>query len=533
VLSHAPSPIWVPIALFAYLVVRRILCTGPYRLSRVVPWRLSRRPTVAWRERPFLGWGRSPLGFTRFAFGRKEDSVAIVGPPRVGKTAGVLVPQAAMWAGSFISTSTKPDVFRATAGRRLELARRHGGDVHVYAPTEADRVEGLRPIRWSPLAGCRSPRVAAMRVAALVNVAQVGGGVENADHWRAGAARILRAYFLAAAHHPARPGDFAVVTEWLSGQEAREPLTILDALRTAGGHQWAAELRGVFVTPERERGSFYSAAQNTLKSTADPTVLRSCGGTDFDPVEFLRTRSTLYIVSPSEHQEAVAPLIAALIESIVMVAYDLHRQGRLPSRLLLSLDELTNIAPLPSLQSIVSQGAGQGVLTSWAVQSQAQLRERYGDPAAEAIWSATRCKIVFGGLTDGPSLDALSRTIGDHRVPTRSTSMSFDGQRHVTRSHEWRPRLSPAELRELAPKWALLLYHHRKPCALRAPVAAGRWRMRGAFLPWPASVPAPVVEMPAPAAGAEPETAWSAADAQWPRVVHGADGNGDRSERAR
>jgi len=326
----------------------------------------------------------------------------------------------------------------------------------------------------------------------LVNVAQVGRGLDNADHWRAGASRILRPYFLAAAHHPARAGDFAVVREWLSGKEFREPLAILDGLRSLAGQQWAAELVGVVETPERERGSFFSAAQNTVGATADPTVLRSCAGTDLDPVEFLTKRSTLYVVSPSEHQEAVASLISALIESIVAAAYELHRRGELPARLLLSLDELANIAPLPSLESIVSQGAGQGVLTSWAVQSQAQLRHRYGEHAADAIWSATRCKLVFGGLADGSSLDQLSRLVGDHRVETRTTSVGADGHRYESRGHEWRPRLSPAELRQLPPRWALLLYHDHEPYVLRTPIAARQRRLRRALLAWPASEPQPV-----------------------------------------
>jgi hypothetical protein len=67
----------------------------------------------------------------------------------------------------------------------------------------------------------------------------------------------------------------------------------------------------------------------------------------------------------------------------------------------------------------------------------------------------------------------------------------------VSRGYEWRPRLSPAELRGLPPKWAVLLYHHRKPYALRAPVAAKRWRMRRAFAPWPVAEPAPVVRLAA------------------------------------
>jgi len=488
-------------------LLRQLRCRAPYKLPRVLPWKLVGRARVTWRERPFFGWGRDWFGLTRFAFGTPEDSVGVVGPPRVGKTAGVLIPQALMWAGSLISTSTKPDVLRATAGRRLQLAQQHGGKVYLYAPTAPSQVEGMKPGRWSPLAGCQDPRIAALRVETLVQAAQTGRGIENADHWRAGASRILRPYFLAAAHHPERQGDFTVVREWLAGHVFREPLAILASLRTFGGDCWAAELRGVADTPERERGSFFSSAQNAVAATADPNVLRSCSGTDLEPVEFLTTRSTLYIVSPSEHQEAVAPLISALIEYIVTVAYDLHRGGMLPARLGLGLDELANIAPLPKLESIVSQGGGQGVSTTWAAQSHAQLRHRFGEHAADAIWSATRSKLVFGGLGDGHSLEQLSRLVGDHQVKTQTTTTDRGSGvklRHTTTGYEWRPRLSVSELRQLPPKWALLLYQERKPYVLRAPIAANRWRLRRAFLPWPIASAQPVVTREAAVEEAQP-----------------------------
>src|SRR5215472_16226648 len=484
-IQHLVIPATVAI-LGALYLLRQLRCRAPYKLPRVLPWKLVRRARVTWRERPFFGWGRDWFGITRFAFGTHEDSVGVVGPPRVGKTAGVLIPQALMWGGSLISTSTKPDILRASAGRRLQLALQHGGKVYLYAPTAAGPMEGMRPVRWSPLAGCHDPRIAALRVETLVQAAQTGRGIENADHWRAGASRILRPYFLAAANHPERQGDFTVVREWLAGQVFREPLAILTSLRTFGGDYWAAELRGVADTPERERGSFFSSAQNAVAATADPNVLRSCSRTDLEPVEFLTTRSTLYIVSPSEHQEAVAPLISALIEYIVTIAYELHREGRLPARLGLGLDELANIAPLPKLESIVSQGGGQGVSTTWAAQSQAQLRHRFGEHAADAIWSATRSKLVFGGLADGNSLNQLSRLIGDHRVKSQTTTTERrqgGSRRQTTTGYEWRPRVSAAELRQLPPRWALLLYHERKPYLLRAPIAAKRLRLRRALLP--------------------------------------------------
>jgi type IV secretion system protein VirD4 len=483
----------------AVVVIRVRVRSGPFGLPRRIPRRLSAPPRLTWVERPFMGWGRSWLGRTRFALGRETDALGVIGPHSSGKTFGVLIPQALLWGGPLISTSTKPDVLRATAGRRLELASEHGGRVHVYAPTSAadDLVEGLRPLRWSPLAGCTDPRIATLRVETLLRASQTGRGIENADHWRAGASRILRAYFLAAAHHAVRPGNLLVVRNWLAAREFDEPLSILDGFRSFAGDQWAAELRGVAATPQREQGSFFTAAEGSLAATADPNVLRSAMGTDLDPVEFLRTRSTLYIVSPSEHQAAVAPLISALIESIVVAAYDLFREGGLDRRLLLSLDELANIAPLPSLGAVASQGSSQGVNLSWAAQSLAQLRDRYGVHAADAIWSEATGKVVFGGLSDGTTLQGLSAVIGEHRVQMRSRSRSWS-EAYRSTSETYRPRVPPAALAQLPRRWVLLLHGQGQAYALRAPIAPRRRVFRRGLLPWPAPA-APRVAVAEPA----------------------------------
>jgi Type IV secretory system Conjugative DNA transfer len=96
----------------------------------------SRRPPrrLRWVQRTYLGWSRGRLHRWRLAAGWQRDTVGIVGPPGSGKTMGLIVPQGLLWDGPLVSTSTKPDVLRATGGRRLELARRHGGEVYVYPP---------------------------------------------------------------------------------------------------------------------------------------------------------------------------------------------------------------------------------------------------------------------------------------------------------------------------------------------------------------------------------------------------------------
>jgi type IV secretory pathway TraG/TraD family ATPase VirD4 len=485
---------------------------APYDLTARVPLKLSVRPRVRWLERPFLGWSRGYLGEPRFAMGTSEDSVGTIGPPRVNKSAGAGIAQLLIWGGPAISIAPKPQLFRATADRRRQLAEAHGGRVMIYAPTAKGLVEGLRPVRFSP-ADSRNATEIGRRVDAWTEAAGTAKDVENGDHWREGAKRILRGLILAAAWHPQRPGDFTLVHRWLAagmgtspGKELKdhplwEPIRLLRGLGPLGrdadpfaANLWAAELQGVLGTAERERSGFFSAAMTTIAATSDPAVLLSTEATDFDPVEFLTSRSSLYIVSPTEHQRAVAPLISMLIDTIVRAAYRLHRDDLLPARLALSLDDLANTAPLPSLESVISQGGGQGVNVFWSLQSLAQLADHYGRDRAEAIWSATRAWVIFGGLGDDSAVQRISNLLPNERVVVggeHDDDIEDKGlmgvllggartSRHVT----WRPLLSPAQLREIPNGWSLLAYHNEPPRMLQQPLSVRRPAFRRQMSPW-------------------------------------------------
>ncbi len=105
---------------------------------------------------------------------------------------------------------------------------------------------------------------------------------------------------------------------------------------------------------------------------------------------------------------------------------------------------------------------------------------------------------MFGGLADGPALERLARLIGEQPVATmtRTSYMWID---YVTHGREWRPRLSPAQIRELPPEWVLLLYHEAQPFALWVPLHVRMPVWRPVLLPWP--VPA-----------TDPERVWQPAE---------------------
>ncbi|GAA0356763.1 type IV secretory system conjugative DNA transfer family protein [Actinoallomurus spadix] len=359
------------------------------------------------RQQVFLGW--DPADAYRKCWSGRSDSIGIVGPPRYGKTSGLIIPSVLWWDGPLVCTSTRGDILSFTGDWRSRIAQHYGGTVHVYDPFGSEYPE--RSLHWSPLANCADPAVCYRRVAAMTAVA--GQGVDDGDHWRAGAASVLRAYFHAAALEGL---PLSTVRQWLARQEIRDPVAIL-GLSDSPGKMWADDLEAIKLLGDRERGSFFSVARNTIEATAEPTVLQSCSRTDLDIDKFLRTRSSLFIIGPSHHQQAIAPLMVGLVDSIAQRASELaaRQGGRLDPPLLLALDEIANIAPIQSLPSLVSEGGGRGIITLWAAQSLAQLRVRYGTEQQSAILAATTAKVIYGGMSNGQDLADISSWAGEER----------------------------------------------------------------------------------------------------------------------
>ena len=91
-------------------------------------------------------------------------------------------------------------------------------------------------------------------------------------------------------------------------------------------------------------------------------------------------------------------MVAAYVEDITETARALAARApraRLDPPLLLALDEIANLTPLPSLPSLMAEGGGSGITTLAVLQSLAQARNRCGEHAADAIWDAATVKVVL------------------------------------------------------------------------------------------------------------------------------------------
>lgn len=115
-----------------------------------------------------------------------EDSVLVVGPPRMGKGLHVVIPWVLDAPGAVVATSTRPDALAVTLAAR----RRSGGPVAVFDP---NRLAGLPGgLAWSPVRGCEDPRTALVRARGLAAGAGWGASVSDAAFWAGQTETTLR-----------------------------------------------------------------------------------------------------------------------------------------------------------------------------------------------------------------------------------------------------------------------------------------------------------------------------------------------------
>jgi type IV secretion system protein VirD4 len=213
-------------------------------------------------------------------------------------------------------------------------------------------------------------------------------------------------------------------------------------------------------------------------------VLDTAAAANFDPRELAATADTVYICAPARYQNLVAPIVVAFVEQVRAGAYSRAATAATSTPLVLILDELANIAPLPDLPAMVSEGGSQGLLTLACLQDLSQARQRWG-PAADGFLSLFGTKLVLPGIGDLATLDLVSRLGGDVDVPARSVNRPPWGWAPgtVTWSTRRQRRLPVEAVAQQPPGSALVLSGARPPERVDLPpwwaVAAFRARSVG------------------------------------------------------
>jgi type IV secretion system protein VirD4 len=450
---------------------------GPIGLRPLLPWLRRGLDAAAWGIPPF----RILLGYKGRAWvsAPRQVGTLVIGPPRSGKTSGVIIPNVLTWDGPVVITSTRRDVLDACHG-----ARSQRGTVWCFDPVgvvAASVPSRVRRLDWSPLRGATQFDTALARSRALL--AGSMEGTEARDHWRARGTQLLGALLHAAAL--ARL-PMSTVVEWV--QSAR-----LDAARhvmtEANAVHGLAVVQGIASTPDRERGSIWSAVAGCLAPFDDSTVLASADRAEactFDAADFLRQPDALFIVAPSDGSTPLAPLVVGLVEEVRETALGAsNRTGTLDLPLLLALDEVATICPLPSLPQIMAEGGGRNMPVLAVLQDLSQVAERWSREVANSLMTLAGAKLILPGVGDADLLKRIETLVGNEWVEQVSRSVMSSGW--FSGSWSWgtyrteieRPRMAAGSVRQLPPSRAVAIVGRAGAAVVRLAVGGMRFNELG------------------------------------------------------
>lgn len=358
-----------------------------------------------------------------WAWAGAERSTLVLGPSRSGKTSSVVIPNVLAAPGSVVSTSTKPDVMEQTS-----RARRHAGWTLLYDPSgEVATPSGVVRVGWSPLGNSEQWDGALAVADAMVGATRRRGGMVNASesHWTERATSLL-APLLHAAAIDRRP--MRSVLSWVDRHDGAVALRTLSD-RPVDQQAPADVLAGILATDDREQSGIWSTASGVLAAYRSSGALASTEPPYLDPAAFCDGAHTLYVCATGRQQQLLAPLVVGVLDDIKDAAYRRAARDRSGPPVVFALDEVANISPIPELPSIVSEGAGQGLLTLACLQDLSQARARWGREA-DSFLSLFATTMVLGGIADMPTLESLSALGGEEEVLTRTvgTSQGGDGR---------------------------------------------------------------------------------------------------------
>ena len=170
----------------------------------------------------------------------------------------------------------------------------------------------------------------------------------------------------------------------------------------------------------------------------------------------------MYLIAETRGEDSpVAPLFACLASEIHYTAALTGSRmpgGRLDPPLLMALDEVTQICPVP-VPSWLADSGGKGIQIITVAHGEAQLRSRWGRDGARVIMDTSGAKIWLPGISDPDTLAAASTLCG-------TAAMREHGQDH----HSRHSVMSPEMIRQLPAGHALVVRGGHSPVIARLPM---------------------------------------------------------------
>lgn len=440
--------------------------------------------------------GKLRLTRPRIRGGRKlwidGDDVGgfVIGPPRSGKGAALIIPNALMWPHSLVVLDLRGETYEATAGYRAGFSQ-----VVRFAPADRDgNTAFYNPMDFISLDSAQRDIDLRNMAAALFPRPPV-----NADPYWVNDARLLftgiASYVMESPQIADENRSFATILKIMNG--ADQPiLEFLASLRDARRHD-VSDFTLQTLLPyadmaEKQFSGLYAGVRTGMAPFLNERLMRATSRSSFDIRNLKSERVSIYLDFRREQMASLGPLFNVLITQMMnFMSESVPRPGE--HQVLVMLDEFQNLGRLEKVTDMATVLGGHGVPMWFFVQSLKSVDEIYRKESRETLINAARVQIFFGAQ-DTDDLRYVSEQIGETSEPqkyiTRTQASLFDTYytRSVHSKQVRRPLMRPDEIRTMDKSKVVVLPRGEDAIlATRNFYFADRELSRRAFIPLPQS----------------------------------------------
>lgn len=383
----------------------------------------------------------------------------VIGPPRSGKGASIIIPNALLWPHSLVVLDLRGETYEATAGYRFKMSKvvrfapaDRDGNTACYNPMDFISLDSAqRDIDLRNMAAALFPRPPA-----------------SADPYWVNDARLLftgiASFVMESPAIPNEKKTFATILGIMNGEE--EPL--IDFIGTLRGDRKAQcssftlqTLLPYFDMSERQFSGIYAGVRTGMAPFLNERLMKATSKSTFDIRALKRERISLYLDFRREQVSSLGPLFNVLITQMMnFMSESLPRPDE--HQVLVLLDEFQNLGKLENVTEMASTLGGNGISMWFFVQSLKAVDEIYRQEGRKSLINAARVQVFFGAQ-DADDLRYVSEQLGEtsaeQKDVTRTKATLFDTYytRSVHRKEVRRALMRPDEIRTLDKSKVIIL----------------------------------------------------------------------------
>jgi len=409
-------------------------------------------------------WGRRYL-----VLGRQLCAI-VIAPPRSGKGAGLVQPNALSWSGSLVINDVRKECYRITAGyRRLFSA------VHLFDPLSPT---GLTA-QWNPISTFYVRDDPALRVDALQKLAnQLSPDPASGDpFWPASCRDLFLGLALYVIETPTLPRTLGeVVRQIMHGADdsVSEHWKRIISERDGTGAPLSPTCKRMLydfiaLSPQTQ-SSVRKTFTSKLQLWTNPLIDAATSGDSFDFRELRRKRISIYLgVNPGD-LDRLSLLMNLFFTQLLDANMDRMPEDdpTIRHELLAIGDEFAALGRMPIIEKSIQLMGGYGIRLLMIAHSLPQLRAVYGPEHTRNIIACSGARIVYAPNDNDYATD-ISRELGTFTVANQSASRQAMSLRagSVTTSHAARALLNPQEVKMMGVNNEIVFVEHCPPIFCR------------------------------------------------------------------